>query len=374
MLLHATSLIYAQYPEPRYAHASVLFDSKLYFIGGYDSMGQPLSNFFYLDLSTSFSTKDTLKFISINDTGLTPSARCNAVATNNMIYLLGCSMIEDNSSLVYQYSISSDKWKIPSFNTPSPVHRTINSVVIDPSTGRIYYSGGNDDANRPLDDMWILNTNNNQLSWQQVTSAPLPFCCLPTILLPDGYILYIGNNDSMIRYNIKSNEWGLQPTKGGNPIYVQGFSAVLVPDGRIIVYGGTSLFRGFNMSQNDLYVLNTTTYEWSTPEVKNKPITKSFHTACLYENYMIVAFGTSNSDNKPNSEIYLLDITDKTTYKWITDFNLNKSIESGNDHFVIIVGVVVVSSASVLSFIGYKFYKKRNNKQESSKIVIDDFN
>ncbi|GBC05375.1 hypothetical protein RclHR1_00620015 [Rhizophagus clarus] len=301
-----------------------------------------------------------------------------------MIYLFGCLMVNDNTSLIYQYDINSNKWAVSSTVGPSlPAHRIRNDVVIESSTGRIFYFGGNDDANRLLNDMWIFNTNNNQLSWQQITTASISICCFSAILLPDGYILYIGgrSNDkdrdfylnNITRYNTKSNDWDVKKTKGDNILYRPGFSANLVPDGRIIVYGGTEPLLSITV-QDDLYVLNTTTYEWTIPEVENKPITKSFHTACLYENYMIVAFGMLN-DNLPDSKIYLLDITNKITYKWVTDFKSAESIENRNTHVVIII-CAVVSSTSILIFIGlYRPYKKKgNNKQESSKIVFDDLN
>jgi N-acetylneuraminic acid mutarotase len=207
MLLYTASLIYAQYsPKPRFAHTSILVDSKLYFIGGFDSMGKSQSDFFYLDLSIPFSTEDmnTLKYMQLNNNGLTPNARCTITTINNMIYLFGCFMINDNSSLVYQYSISSDKWTIPSFNGSSPAHRISNVVAADPSTGSIYYFGGKDDAYNILNDTWIFSTNNNQLSWQQITSAPQPICCSPAILLPDGYILYISGSSLMNKVRVIS--------------------------------------------------------------------------------------------------------------------------------------------------------------------------
>ncbi|RIA94782.1 hypothetical protein C1645_873238 [Glomus cerebriforme] len=390
-----TASIYAQYSSTaRYAHASILIDSKLYFIGGFDSSGKMKSDFFYLDLSIQFSSNDVLKFIQINNNDLTPNAWCNAATTNNIIYLLGCFMINDNSSLIYQYSISSNKWSIPSISgTPSPAHRIKNGVSIDHSTGRIYYFGGEDDANKLLNDMWILyNINNNQLSWQQLTPALQPSCCSSAVLLPDGYILYIGgrnndpNNDPMrmnniTRYNTISNTWDFVKTTGVAQFYRLGFSAVLVPDGRIIVYGG--MFPGVQLPSNDLNVLNTTTYEWMIPEVRNKQDTKSFHTANLYDNYMIVAFGIG-TDNTPSSEILLLDITDITMYKWIPDFIPTSNSSNGNNENngkknvskiigAVIGSVVGIVSICLLSFFGYKFYKKRNNKQEISRNVIDNF-
>jgi hypothetical protein len=152
----------------------------------------------------------------------------------------------------------------------------------------------------------------------------------------------------------------------------------IVPDGRIIVYGGILPSKiSDNIPQDDLSVLNTTTYEWLSTVVMNRPDTKSYHTACLHDNYMIVAFGISKND-KVNSKIYILNITDKTTYKWITDFKPNKSVGNGNNHVGKIIGASIgaVIISLLVGFFSYKFYKKRkgNNRRESSKIAIDDFN
>src|SRR5687768_3689712 len=96
ILLCKASLTYTMYnPKSRFRHASILISSKWYFIGGFNHKGKSLSDFFYLDLSIPFSTKnlDTLQYKQLNDNGLAPNAWCNAVTTNNMIYLFGCLMV-----------------------------------------------------------------------------------------------------------------------------------------------------------------------------------------------------------------------------------------------------------------------------------------
>lgn len=123
-------------------------------------------------------------------------------------------------------------------------------------------------------------------------------------------------------------------------------------------------------------MLDTTIYEWSIPEVKDKPKSKSYHTACFYDNFMIVAFGILNDDNLPDSEIYLLDTT---TYRWVTDFKPIKSIGNGshvNKIFVVSISFGAVIFSILVSFFSYRFYKKRkrNNQRERSKIAVDDFN
>src|SRR2546430_2001817 len=100
-----TISIYAEYyfPKPRIAHTSTLIDSKFYFIGGTEvgDKSALLTDFFYLDLKSSFSTNSgTLLFVSVNN--FLPNAFCTIATINNTIYLIG-GYINDQSSLVYQY-------------------------------------------------------------------------------------------------------------------------------------------------------------------------------------------------------------------------------------------------------------------------------
>ena len=72
-------------------------------------------------------------------------------------------------------------------------------------------------------------------------------------------------------------------------------SAVLTPDGRIIIFGGAKGSNDTTPAQS-LAVLDTSTtvYSWTTPQPpssQNSPPPLMLHTADLCGNYMIVAFG-----------------------------------------------------------------------------------
>src|SRR5438046_1378546 len=127
ILFFKISLICAQLdPTPRFAHASVLIGTKLYFIGGFDGNGTTQSDFFCLDLSESFSLSESkIPFKPLNN-GLTRNAWSLMASTNNSIYLFGGLMI-DHSSLVHQYDINSDQWTKPFIaGTISPKRRKKN--------------------------------------------------------------------------------------------------------------------------------------------------------------------------------------------------------------------------------------------------------
>ncbi|CAG8832333.1 30622_t:CDS:2, partial [Gigaspora margarita] len=103
--------------------------------------------------------------------------------------------------------------------------------------------------------------------------------CIP-VLLSNGQILYIGGE--------------------------------FTSDGRIIVYGGQN-----NLSMPatpSLTVLDTskTPFEWSTPTEENSIGRLIHHTSVMVKNYMITAFG----DDLDNYNIYKLDTSNLSNYKW----------------------------------------------------------
>ncbi|CAG8800743.1 1025_t:CDS:2, partial [Dentiscutata erythropus] len=100
-----------------------------------------------------------------------------------------------------------------------------------------------------------------------------------------------------------------------------GHSAALTSDGRIIVYGGQN-FNGFTPSPV-LIVLDTNTYKWTSPTTSGSPEPEpvTYHSADIYDKYMIIAFGNLTSTvfdpTGPTSQIYILDVDN---YEWISSY------------------------------------------------------
>ncbi|RIB13386.1 hypothetical protein C2G38_1737406 [Gigaspora rosea] len=117
--------------------------------------------------------------------------------------------------------------------------------------------------------------------------------------------------------------------------------------------------------------LDTSSWMWSIPNLSqiNSP-QLCFHSAALYGNYTIIAFGlnpflSSNSSLVLSNNLYILDIKN---YTWVTSFNPNQSTSTqtpssdhfNNDWFIgIVVGAGIVLLC-IFSVVGFLLYKRKN--------------
>ncbi|RHZ54928.1 hypothetical protein Glove_421g68 [Diversispora epigaea] len=151
-------------------------------------------------------------------------------------------------------------------------------------------------------------------------------------ILPNGIIVYFGgqDNDTLAKMNdiklfdTKKNEWSYMDATGDYVDSRWSFASVLTPDGYIIIFGGCTLNRTSINTKVAVLDTNKSPYEWSIPSSSkaNSPPTIYGHTANLYYNYMIIAFGYDADNRIYNSKVYLYDITNNT---WVTRFNPSPS-------------------------------------------------
>ncbi|RIA79423.1 hypothetical protein C1645_80398 [Glomus cerebriforme] len=154
-------------------------------------------------------------------------------------------------------------------------------------------------------------------------------------------------------------------------------SAVLAPDGKIIVYGGLTdaLGEEYMKVAPDLAVLNTNTFpfEWTVPQVSSIVGTipsLACHSADLVGNHMIVAFGNITRSNAPsieiNPKIYILNVMN---YTWVNTFDPSTNItqpqpvviKDGTTKMKIIIGSlcgVIGIAIIIVAFLYYKWKKK----------------
>lgn len=125
-------------------------------------------------------------------------------------------------------------------------------------------------------------------------------------------------------------------TIGDVPPARYSFSTVNAPDGKsIILFGGQNVSseKTFD-ANNDIYVLDTCTLNWSQPIIHNNlPIARAGHEAIIYrDRYMIIMMGIQNFDHE-NGPIYIDDtaILDMKTWTWIKSIpSLDTSSEQVN--------------------------------------------
>ncbi|RGB39869.1 hypothetical protein C1646_801766 [Rhizophagus diaphanus] len=325
-------------PKRRLGHnAEVLDDNKLYMFGGY-YMTSNLKylvgkEFFYIDFSTPFNTKE-LTWEDLSEYYTLPlhafSAAVKSNGNNNTLFVYGGIIESTAETLVYKYDTLSNTWSTPTITGINNIRKGGLTGIID-NSGKMYLWSGmkiiNEKDTNYVNDMLILDTIN--LSWGQGSSlgAPTARGNYGAVLLPNNNIIYMGGYtngeeltlNQVYSYDIINDKWSIKTTSGIVPSGRGGFSAVLGLDGqRIIIFGGNA---SNNLTIEDsLYELNLINFEWRIPTISGQiPKSRIFHQANVIEKYMVVSFGFGY-DPLIESDILLLDISNNNEYIWTYNF------------------------------------------------------
>ncbi|CAB4442540.1 unnamed protein product [Rhizophagus irregularis] len=367
-LLYIFSLSYVESftPAARAVHSSVFIESnnRLYFLGGEINGNIPVNEVFYLDVSKNFDT------VSPPWTDLTPAAAIPfrsswagvsdiSINGDSIISLFGGYMLDNNidqdsfTSNLYTFNVTSQQWSIPQIQGNSPKRRRNMKSVIDDS-GIIYIFGGyfvvpTTPQEVMFNDMIKIDINTFSLSFGSTQNGPTRRCAYTATLLPKGIIVYIGGYEEdgnsivdineVFLYNTKLDAWSLMNANNINSIesrYLH--SAVLAPDGKIIVYGGLKDALGEETMKvvPDLAVLDTNTFpfEWNVPQVTSNVgsiPSLACHSADIVGDNMIVAFGNITRSDAPsvelNPKIYLLNVMN---YTWVNTFDPKQQSTDNN--------------------------------------------
>ncbi|KAF0526947.1 galactose oxidase [Gigaspora margarita] len=340
-------------PSPREAQTASLVNNKLYFFGGRDINNNPTNEVWYLDLSSPFNVsmlpwhKDQGLPLAIN------YASSCVSPIDNSVFIIDVSrpFITNTSdafypSEIYEFDPNASYWKVPTITDYNSSFNTRYSVeaVID-NDGKFFIFGGSNSngSNTTLiryNEMHMLDTTTGTMKWTTLNisqNVPLPRIIYAAVLLPTDEIIYIGGVDMSLSdnlrlvdikavqlFNTKSFTWSTKQTTGAGIDSRFGFTAVLTRNGSIIIYGGEAMnYTSYKQVSPDLAVLNINTWEWSIPNISQKnapPSSLVFHSATLYENYMIVSFGLILSISRLSELFYILDIRN---YTWVTATTIN---------------------------------------------------
>jgi len=102
-----------------------------------------------------------------------------------------------------------------------------------------------------------------------------------------------------------SNTWSKVEVSGTIPSPRAAFGGLCVFGNSFYIFGG----RDSSQRTNDLYAFDTTTNTWSQPiSSGTRPAARSFHSATVVGNYMVI-FGGLARDNKHFNDIHLFDTT-----------------------------------------------------------------
>ncbi|CAG8779929.1 4857_t:CDS:2, partial [Gigaspora margarita] len=320
----------------RWAYSSVLFDKKLYFSSGYkvNSPYREITNeFIYLDVSKPFSITDnvSIPWFDLTYTGgpqKIESTACIGGQNNDFIFVFGGSPSGQSFINVNQFDTSKNQWSNITFTGSAPTDRySISCAKLN--NGLIAIFSGDNDVLTIKNELWIFNTLILTWSIGNATNAPPTRRDYCAITLPNENILYIGgfspDNSSFVfmpmnrlsLYNTKSDTWTNMSISDPTPSARSSFSAVLTPNGRIIIFGGSDGTTVFG----DLWILDTSVYQWSKGNILNPiaGLTLDNHVATLVDDYMFIAFGRYAVNNY-SSKIYMLNVSQKDSYSWVTEF------------------------------------------------------
>ncbi|KAF0538923.1 galactose oxidase [Gigaspora margarita] len=399
-------------PSPRREQASTLVGTRLYIFGGIISSTINSNEVWYLELSNSFniSTPPWRSDVAM-PVGYRLGTSCLSPINNSTVFLIGGRtwIANTNSysytSSVYMFDSKTSQWTTPTINNFNSSFATRNEMqaVID-NNGKIFvFSGinhGNDDiTTTAYNDMSILDITTMIWSTQTQSQSVLVSADYTATLLPSGLIVYIGGRSSSVLilnnmsqvpiFDTKSYTWSTKSASGSTIASRIHHSAVLTQDGNIIIYGGSTDDSTGNVANvfSDIVVLNTNSWAWTVPSVSGisaPPLTQ--HSAALYKNYMIIAFGAISASNLYTNNIYILDIQN---YTWVTTYNIptttsqakqtqnignsptsqvNQTNNQANNNSSILyvgigIGAGVVILAAVLFIIGFFIYKNRHKEE-----------
>ncbi|KAF0549475.1 galactose oxidase [Gigaspora margarita] len=332
-------------PSPRSQQTSTLVGTRLYFFGG--AIPLSVSNeVWYLDLSSSFNVSTPPWHSDVVMTvRYSFGTSCLSPIDNSTIFLIGGrtwianTNFYSNTSSVYQFNSKTSQWTTPTINTFNSSFASRNEIqaVID-NNGKIFIFGGTNYislTSTPIFDFYndINTLDITTMTWstQTQSQSALPNTAYTATLLPNGLIVYIGgrngsNSDTNIAqiqvFDTKLYTWSTKSASGSTIASRLHHSAVLTQDGNIIIYGGSThdSSGSFTYVFSDIAVLNTNSWVWSVPRVSGTsapPLTQ--HSAELYKNYMILAFGATSPSIIYTNNIYILDIQN---YTWVTTFNI----------------------------------------------------
>ena len=186
-------------PKQRQWHTATFVRDRLYILDGVylSNTTNDISEYFYLDVSTSFNTK-SMSWQTL-PTSIVP-AHDNAAsgvggASNDTIFLYGGYAGNNNgTALVYTFETQSGIWNAPNVVGVSATRKQALTGVVN-NRGKMFLFGGATVTDlTDLSDMLILDTIS--LSWNRGSLVNAPSAGrlnYGAVLLPDQSIMYLGN-------------------------------------------------------------------------------------------------------------------------------------------------------------------------------------
>jgi N-acetylneuraminic acid mutarotase len=166
----------------------------------------------------------------------------------------------------------------------------------------LYVFGGRAAGGKHLRDMWCLDMSRDVFRWTRVNSATAP----PTgrmghsdVLVGDKIVFFGGTNAKQCFadlwvFDTSTMTWLRPRTAGRPPSMRYNHTTSLLPDGRILVFGGYVAGKSVKkpLYLDDVRELDTETMVWSRPRVTGSyPEARTQHGVCMMGRQMVMFGG-----------------------------------------------------------------------------------
>ncbi|CAG8510081.1 14564_t:CDS:2 [Ambispora leptoticha] len=412
----------------RYGHTANLINQKIYIIGGKDATGAFVNDSLILDLSSNLSLVNISNNININSLNYSVAWGTSVDNGSNIFYFGGVTSENKATANIIQYDTKQNQLSKPlDVSASLSPRRGLNSV--SDQNGRWYIYGGSSDA---YDDYHKLTSNSDTTVYNLTLTSnddSLMFATKKvsnqtsnrfdyTATVIGNNIIYIGGlratndfigmeeigifqTDTMKwRKIIAANATGPVPKRGGH-------TAVKLNDNRILIYGGYSDYSDpIPMSNNNAVALlniqnlgarTGETFTWQFPIISSSPYRDTqqipyWHTATIYNNYMIVVYGKFD-DITTNTKLTrkairaskqpllaILDVSNEASMTWVQSItstpttstpttstsNTTTPKSDGKKNKSIVGGIIGGFLGIVLLGLGFFYYRKyrKNDKNQ----------
>jgi len=179
-------------PLQRFLHTATFVNNKLYISGGTFNSTVVPKEFFYLDFSASFDTKELL-WQDLSNINKVPqifgAASAVGGVNNETIFLFGG--FSNSKVLIYIFDTQNNSWLIPEITVENTFYKGDCEGITN--NGKVYIFGGlHSNTTLILNDMLILDTINLSWGYGSLVNAPVPRLLYGATLLSNQNIIYTG--------------------------------------------------------------------------------------------------------------------------------------------------------------------------------------
>ncbi|KAG9291980.1 hypothetical protein G9A89_010728 [Geosiphon pyriformis] len=226
------------------------------------------------------------------------------------------------SLLLSKSSVQQPKISLLSNSSNGPTPRQMLNAVIDKNE-IIYIFGG---LYSPIDDNNMYTFDKRSAKWlviESISKEVQPIYGYTATMLDNGKIIYLGGKNTRDKIFRDMNEVLVFDSLEGKWHIQRAFSTKKIAPR----FGHTAVLSEFASDKDDLLLLNAEEMKWTIIYTENHgPLhTPGSHTATLYNEYLIIAFGWRN--RRQSNEINALDISNGT-YKWVNSIIPAENIQT----------------------------------------------